>query len=154
MPIIGVCILSPRRHAKSADEKWGVYKRLLETWKLFPSTIQENILEAIKGDIRKKLAGNPKPADDESDAPPDIGDVSTYAQDLQREIQANQKVLSRKRRRQADEGSLAGDEEDDHYNAMHLSSASFRSSATEVDDADLLDVMEWLFFLWFLSWLY
>ena len=55
---------------------------------MFPVSIRGNILTAIKGDIKKKL----KPMcaiDEEPDAPFDIGDISSYALELSRQIEDN-----------------------------------------------------------------
>ena len=55
---------------------------------MFPPGIQGDILTAIRWDIKKKL----KPMsviDEEPDAPFEIGDISSYALELSRQIHDN-----------------------------------------------------------------
>ena len=75
---------------------------------MFPVSIRGNILTAIKGDIKKKL----KPMcaiDEEPDAPFDIGDISSYALELSRQIEDNQSDVTRKRGRPADDEGVRED---------------------------------------------
>lgn len=114
----------------------------MDTWKQFPSNIQQCILTAIRGDIRKKLTTKSNPAEDEPDTALDIGDITSYAQDLNHEIEENERMLSRKRRRLADVRSESEEEitADDVPNALHISSASLHSrGSTEVDSAVMPD---------------
>ena len=74
-------------------------------WNMFPLSIQGDILTAIRWDIKKKL----KPMsviDEEPDAPFDIGDISSYALELSRQIQDNQSEITHKRSRPADDEGL------------------------------------------------
>ena len=91
---------------------------------MFPVGIRGNILTAIKGDIKKKL----KPMcviDEEPDAPFDIGDISSYALELSRQIVDNQSEVTRKRGRPADDEGVRKD---------HRFSGFIRSTtSTDVD---------------------
>ena len=59
------------------------------TWEQFPPELEQNILEAIRGDIRKKLTTNVKPVEEEVDTPLDIGDIASFVEDLRCDIEAN-----------------------------------------------------------------
>ena len=90
--------------------------------------MQKDMLTAIRGDIKWRLSTYSDLEDEEADIPLDIGDISSYALDLTREIQANKKALTNKRRRPADE--------EEEVEAEERISHSFISTNSMEVDAD------------------
>ena len=88
--------------------------------------MQKDMLTAIRGDIKRRLSTYSDLEDEEADTPIDIGDISSYALDLTREIQANKKALTNKRRRPADEEEEVEAEE-------RISHSFISTNSTEVD---------------------
>ena len=56
--------------------------------------MQKDLLTVIRGDIKRRLSTYSDLEDEEADTPIDIEDISSYALDLTREIQANKKALT------------------------------------------------------------
>ena len=95
------------------------------------------MLTAIRGDIKRRLSTYSDLEDEEADTPIDIRDISSYALDLTREIQANKKVLTNKRRRPADE-----EEEVEAEERISHSFISTNSTEVDVDPASFEDGSE------------
>jgi hypothetical protein len=75
----------------------GTYKRFLSTWDAHLPRVRALILSAIKADIRARQQASQPRADQESEAPLTVGDMTGYEQELMTELAHSTPKVSRRR---------------------------------------------------------
>jgi hypothetical protein len=75
----------------------GTYKRFLSTWDAHLPRVRALILSAIKADIRARQQASQPRADQESEAPLTVGDMTGYEQELMTELSHSTPKLPRRR---------------------------------------------------------